>query len=52
MADLFRPRGPDNAAENSPIWKKLGWFAVLALGGLITVAVTAYVLRGILFMAT
>lgn len=34
--------GPE---EERPLWKKLGWFAVLWAGGVVTVAAVAYVLK-------
>lgn len=31
--------------------RRLGWFALLWVGGLVTVAAVAYALRGLLFLA-
>lgn len=42
---------PDAAGEEAPVWKKLAWFAGLSLAGLIAVAGSAYVLRGLLLIA-
>lgn len=51
MADPFRPVGPpaeDDAPR--PLGKKLIWFALLALAGLLAVAGAAYLLRALLFI--
>lgn len=51
MTDLITPQGPDETGrQDGPLWKRLLWFAGLALISLIVVAVTAYVLRSLLFI--
>ncbi|MEO1100842.1 MAG: DUF2474 domain-containing protein [Pseudomonadota bacterium] len=52
MADRFPEiAGPPENGEDSPLWKKLAWFAALSMGGLLAVAGLAYVLRGALLIA-
>lgn len=50
MADLFRPVAPDEKDEGSSLVRKLLWFAGLAIASGTVVAVTAYILRGLLFL--
>lgn len=51
MTDLIEPEGPDESgAPAGPLWKRLLWFAGIAIVSVTVVAVTAYVLRGFLFI--
>lgn len=51
MTDLIEPEGPDETgAAQRPLGRRLLWFGGLALVSLSVVAVTAYVLRGLLFI--
>ncbi|WP_018147967.1 hypothetical protein [Henriciella marina] len=51
MTDLIEPQGPDETGgQDGPLWKRLLWFAGIAFVSVTVVAVTAYVLRGFLFM--
>jgi len=52
MADRFlRPAPPPAAGEPpAPLWRRLGWFALIAAGSGAVVAATAYLLRSLLFL--
>ncbi|MEQ8557156.1 MAG: hypothetical protein RIB03_02475 [Henriciella sp.] len=51
MTDLFEPEGPDETGRGAgPVWRRLAWFAGLALMSLAVVAVFAYALRALLFV--
>ena len=52
MPDGFLDRTPpsDRDAGEGPLWKRLAWFVLIALGSGAAVAATAYVLRGLLFI--
>ncbi len=48
---LFRPAGPpDKDAPPAPLRHRLGWFVLIALASGAAVMVTAYILRGLLFL--
>lgn len=47
MRDIIEP--PPEAGETlAPLWKRLLWFAGLAIGGAMAVAVVAYGLKALL----
>jgi hypothetical protein len=52
MPDGFLDPTPpsDRDAGEGPLWKRLAWFVLIALGSGAAVAATAYVLRGLLFV--
>jgi uncharacterized protein involved in exopolysaccharide biosynthesis len=39
---------PEPGAPLAPLWKRLGWFAALALGAALATAAVAYALRALL----
>ena len=39
---------PEPDAPLEPLWKRLGWFAGLAIGGALATAVVAYLLKALL----
>lgn len=39
---------PDPGAPQAPLWRRLAWFAALALAGLIVTAGVAYGLRALI----
>jgi hypothetical protein len=45
-AIIERPPGPDVAP--SPLWRRLAWMAVLALGAMMATALVAYGLKALL----
>ena len=51
LMDWFEPAGPAEPGEDVPAGRKLVWFAALSVAGLIVVAVSAYILRGLLLIA-
>lgn len=51
LRQIFEPAPPpDPDAPPSPLWQRLGWFAALTLASGLVVIVTAYALRGLLFL--
>lgn len=51
MAIMVEPVGPpDPGEELGPIWKRLAWFAGIALASVAGVAAMAYLLRAFLFI--
>jgi hypothetical protein len=42
------PPGDRGRRIPSPLWKRLGWFALLWLGGLAAVSLLAFVIRSVL----
>ncbi|MEM9589724.1 MAG: DUF2474 domain-containing protein [Pseudomonadota bacterium] len=51
MPDWFlNPTPPSDKASEGPVWRRLGWFLVIALASGAIVAAAAYVLRGLLFI--
>lgn len=49
MAAIIEPVGPPGPDEpQGPLWRRLLWFAGLALGGLIAVGIVAYGLKALL----
>ncbi|MEL6323161.1 MAG: hypothetical protein AAFQ84_02905 [Pseudomonadota bacterium] len=48
---FFEPSPPpDPSAADGNVWKKIGWFVALAIGGVTATAGLAYVLRALLFL--
>lgn len=39
---------PESGARLPPLWKRLAWFAGLALSGAVTTAAAAYLLKALL----
>ena len=51
MPDPIEPVGPPaDDDDKRPLRAKLGWFALLAVGGLLAVAGASYFLRALLFI--
>jgi hypothetical protein len=49
MAAIIEPVGPPAPqAPRTPLWKRLAWFAGLALAGLISTGLAAYGLKALL----
>lgn len=46
----FRPAAPTDGADELPLMQKLGWFAIISLTSVTIVAISAYALRGLLFL--
>ena len=50
MRAIIEPeRPPEPGAPQAPLWKRLMWFAGLALAGTAVTAAVAYALRALLF---
>ena len=48
---FFEPAPPpERDAPDGGAWKKLGWFALLAIAGVCVTAGAAYLLRALLFI--
>ncbi|MEL7518118.1 MAG: DUF2474 domain-containing protein [Pseudomonadota bacterium] len=48
---FFEPAPPpERDAPDGGIWKKLGWFALLAMAGVLATGALAYGLRALLFI--
>ena len=50
MAIMLNPRDYDPDVEAKPLWQKLAWFMGLVVVSGTVVMVTAYALRGVLFL--
>ena len=50
MDDLIRPVGPVEKGEGKSLASRLLWFVGLAIASGTVVAITAYALRGLLFL--
>ena len=52
MRDVFFDPSPppERDAPDGGIWKKLGWFALLAIAGVLATAGLAFALRALLFI--
>ena len=48
--ERFNPIGPSEDGPSGPAWKRLLWFAGIALASGAVVAIVAYGLRGLLFL--
>ena len=48
--ERFKPVGPSENSASNPAWKRLLWFAGIALASGAVVAIVAYGLRGLLFI--
>ena len=46
-ASIIEPP-PETGAAPQPLWKRLSWFAGLALGGAVGTAAVAYLLKALL----
>jgi hypothetical protein len=48
MPAIIEPQGPGE--EGGPVWRKLAWFAAIALASAAATVTAAYLLRAVLFL--